>query len=80
MGILKTVLIVIALVFLAVFVIAVVNSAYKHLIVPDNQTPVISLDNTVINTTIGTPIMVNGTITDDGTITSAMVTGSRTQF
>ena len=83
MGILKTVLIVIALVFLAVFVIAVVNSAYKHLIVPDNQTPVISLDNTVINTTIGTPILVNGTITDDGTITSAIwsqVAGPNSNF
>jgi len=83
MGILKTVLIIIAIVFLAIFVIAIINSAYKNLVVPDNQIPIISLDNTVINTTIGTPIFINGSITDDGVILSAVwdqVAGPNSNF
>ena len=83
MGILKTVLIIIAIIFLAIFVIAIINSAYKNLVVPDNQIPIISLDNTVINTTIGTPIFINGSITDDGVILSAVwdqVAGPNSNF
>lgn len=83
MGTLRTVCIVIALIVLALIIISISLSVVKHLVLPQNQIPVIGVDKTVINATVGEPIIVNGSITDDGIITSAIwdkVAGPKANF
>ncbi len=79
----KTIFIILGIILLTVFIIGISFAVYKNIAFPKNQIPVIGVDSTVINATVGTPIFINGSVSDDGTITSAVwdqVAGPNSNF
>jgi hypothetical protein len=83
MGSLKTIFIIIGIIILGLIAISIGVALYKNTTVPVQNAPQITLDNTIINTTVGVPIFINGSITDDGVITSAIwsqVAGPNSNF
>ena len=70
MGDFKNLVIIIGIIILALFAIALANSLVKNIVT--NEKPVIHLDNTVINATVGDPIIINATVTDDGAILTSI--------
>ena len=76
-------LVIALIVFAVLFILCLAFALVKHIASPSNESPVITLNNTNINAKVGDPLILNATVSDDGTISSIIwdqVAGPKSNF